>query len=113
MAAMITRFDGDFQELADASDRAHALIMSRGSAVPSGELRHQCATDDHSLYTIGVWESGGSHPPPAIQPRIRSHAHQRRLSRARSSPDADRRSVMRTACTHMQDRHAWVVIIRI
>jgi hypothetical protein len=31
--------------------------MSRGGAVPSGELRHHCATDDHSLYLIGVWES--------------------------------------------------------
>ena len=32
------------------------LIMSRGGAVPSGELRHHCATDAHSLASIGVWE---------------------------------------------------------
>lgn len=32
-------------------------IMSRGGAVPSGELRHHCATDGQSLYIIGVWES--------------------------------------------------------
>jgi hypothetical protein len=60
MAAMlIARFTGDVQELTAAYDRAHALIMSRGGAVPSGELRHHCATDDDSLYIIGVWESEG------------------------------------------------------
>lgn len=25
--------------------------------MPSGELRHYCATDDECLYIIGVWES--------------------------------------------------------
>jgi hypothetical protein len=54
---LIARFDGDIAELSRAYDRAHALIMSRGGAVPSGELRHHCATSDNSLYIIGVWES--------------------------------------------------------
>jgi hypothetical protein len=54
---LIARFDGDVRELTAAYDRAHALIMSRGGAVPSGELRHHCATDAESLYIIGVWES--------------------------------------------------------
>jgi hypothetical protein len=58
-AMLIARFDGDVAELAAAYDRAHALIMSRGGAVPSGELRHHCATDGDSLYIIGVWESEG------------------------------------------------------
>ena len=54
---LMARFEGDVQELTAAYDRAHALIMSRGGAVPSGELRHHCATDDHALYIIGIWES--------------------------------------------------------
>jgi hypothetical protein len=54
---LIARFDGDVPELMRAYDRAHALIMSRGGAVPSGELRHHCATSDTALYIIGVWES--------------------------------------------------------
>jgi hypothetical protein len=58
MAVMlIARFDGDVPELIRAYDRAHALIMSQGGAVPSGELRHHCATSANSLYIIGVWES--------------------------------------------------------
>ena len=58
MAVMlIARFDGDVTELIRAYDRAHALIMSRGGAVSSGELRHHCATSENSLYIIGVWES--------------------------------------------------------
>jgi hypothetical protein len=58
MAVMlVARFDGDVDELLAAYDRAHGLIMSRGGAVPSGELRHHCATDANSLYIIGVWES--------------------------------------------------------
>jgi len=58
MAVMlIARFSGDVQKLTEAYDRAHALIMSRGGAVPSGELRHHCATGGDSLYIIGVWES--------------------------------------------------------
>jgi len=54
---LIAKFQGDVQELTAAYDRAHALIMSRGGAVPSGELRHQCATGRDSLYIIRVWES--------------------------------------------------------
>lgn len=58
MAVMlIARFHGDVDELSDAYDRAHVLIMSRGGAVPSGELRHHCALGPASLYIIGVWES--------------------------------------------------------
>jgi hypothetical protein len=58
MAVMlIVRFDGEVAQLTDAYDRAHALIMSRGGAVPSGELRHHCATSADSLYIVGVWES--------------------------------------------------------
>jgi hypothetical protein len=58
MAVMlIARFEGDPDDLVPAYDRAHALIMSRGGAVPSGELRHHCATDADSLYIIGVWQS--------------------------------------------------------
>jgi hypothetical protein len=54
---LIARFDGDVDELAAAYDRAHALIMSSGGAVPSGELRHHCATSDDALFIIGVWVS--------------------------------------------------------
>ena len=54
---LIARFEGDVDELTQAYDRAHALIMSRGGAVPSGELRHHCAVSEDSLYIIGVWES--------------------------------------------------------
>ncbi len=54
---LIARFDGDLDDLTAAYDRAHELIMSRGGAVPSGEIRHHCATSDSSLYIIGVWAS--------------------------------------------------------
>ena len=58
MAVMlIARFDGDADELSQAYDRAHSLIMSRGGATPIGELRHHCAIGDGALYIIGVWES--------------------------------------------------------
>ena len=56
-AMLIARFDGDVDELTKAYDRAHALIMSRGGAVPIGELRHHCAVGNDALYIIGVWES--------------------------------------------------------
>ena len=49
--------EGDVRELAEAYDRGHALIMSRGGAVPFGELRHHCALSDGALYIIGVWDS--------------------------------------------------------
>jgi hypothetical protein len=57
VAMLIARFDGDTERLTAAYDRAHALIMSQGGAVPSGELRHHCATGEGALYIIGVWES--------------------------------------------------------
>ena len=58
MAAMlIARFDGNSEEMIQAYDRAHALVMSRGGAVRFGELRHHCAVAPGSLYIIGVWES--------------------------------------------------------
>ena len=58
MAVMlIARFQGDVDELTQAYDRAHALIMSRGGAVSSGELRHDCAVSEDCLYIIGVWQS--------------------------------------------------------
>jgi len=56
-AMLIARFDGDVDELKAAYDRAHEVIMSRGGAVPIGELRHHCAIGDDALYVIGVWES--------------------------------------------------------
>ena len=54
---LIARFDDEVRELITAYDRAHALIMSRGGATGVGERRHYCATDESSLYIIGVWES--------------------------------------------------------
>ena len=54
---LIARFEGDVEDLIAAYDKAHDLIMSRGGAVPVGELRHHCATSDDALYIIGVWES--------------------------------------------------------
>ena len=56
-AILMAKFVGDVEELKAAYDRAHALIMERGGAVPFGELRHYCATSDDALYIIGVWES--------------------------------------------------------
>ncbi len=57
MVMLIARFDGDVGELTAAYDRAHDFIMSRGGAVPVGELRHHCAIGENALYIIGVWES--------------------------------------------------------
>jgi hypothetical protein len=57
---LIARFDGDVETLTAAYDTAHDLIMSRGGAVPFGELRRHCATSDDALYIIGVWESDES-----------------------------------------------------
>jgi len=58
MAVMlIARFDGDVNQLAQAYDKAHAVIMSRGGATGAGELRHHCAIGEGALYIIGVWES--------------------------------------------------------
>jgi len=54
---LIARFDGDVDQLRQAYDRAHALIMSRGGATRVGELRHHCAIGEGALYIIGVWES--------------------------------------------------------
>ena len=54
---LIARFEGDVRLLAEAYDRGHALIMSRGGATRFGELRHHCAIGDDALYIIGVWES--------------------------------------------------------
>jgi len=54
---LIARFDGDVERLKDAYDSAHAEIIRRGGATGVGELRHHCATDERSLYIIGVWES--------------------------------------------------------
>ena len=88
-AMLIARFDGDVTELAAAYDRAHALIMSRGGAVPSGELRHHCATDGDSLYIIGVWESEGHIRRRWIQRRVQGHSAQRGIPVARSSGDDD------------------------
>jgi hypothetical protein len=56
VAMLIARFHGDVEELSRAYDRAHALIMDRGGAVPSGELRHHCAVGEQSLYIVGVGE---------------------------------------------------------
>jgi hypothetical protein len=56
MAVMlIARFDGDVEQLTQAYDKAHRVIMERGG--PPGELRHHCAIGDGALYLIGVWES--------------------------------------------------------
>ena len=53
MAVMlIARFDGDVDELRQAYDRAHALVMERGGATGVGELRHHCAIGDEALYII-------------------------------------------------------------
>lgn len=54
---MIARFYGDVDELTQASDRAHALIMRRRGATGATELRHHCAIGDGALYSIGVWAS--------------------------------------------------------
>jgi hypothetical protein len=61
MAVMlIARFEGDLGDLIPAYDRAHALIMSRGGAVPSGELRHRLGRALHHR-RLGV---RGPHPDP-------------------------------------------------
>jgi hypothetical protein len=52
---LVARFDGDVQQMVNAYDAAHRLIMERGG--PPGELRHHCAVSDEALYIIGVWES--------------------------------------------------------
>src|SRR5512133_4379683 len=54
---LVARFDGDVDQLRQAYDNAHALIMSRGGATGVGELRHHCAIGKGALYIIGVWES--------------------------------------------------------
>src|SRR5712691_11672670 len=56
-ALLIARFDGDINELTQAYDRGHALIMSRGGANSFGELRHHCAVGNGALFIVGVWES--------------------------------------------------------
>jgi hypothetical protein len=54
---LVARFDGNVDALIGAYDKAHDVIMSRGGAVPIGELRHHCATSHDALYIIGVWTS--------------------------------------------------------
>jgi len=56
-ALLIARFDGDVNELTQAYDRGHALIMSRGGATSFGELRHHCGVGNGALFIVGVWES--------------------------------------------------------
>jgi len=53
---LIARFPGDVEQLMQAYDRAHRLIMEQPGP-PIGELRHHCAIGDGALYLIGVWES--------------------------------------------------------
>jgi hypothetical protein len=50
---LVARFDGDVDQLRQAYDKAHALIMSRGGATGVGELRHHCAIGEGALYIIG------------------------------------------------------------
>src|SRR5438552_16734679 len=58
MAAMLSaRFGGDVDQLKEAYDRAHNLIVSREGATSFGELRHHCAVSDEALYIVGVWDS--------------------------------------------------------
>jgi hypothetical protein len=56
-ALLIARFDGEINELMQAYDRAHALVMSGGGATSFGELRHHCAVGNGALYIVGVWQS--------------------------------------------------------
>ena len=51
-ALLIARFDGDINDLTQAYDRAHALIMSRGGATSFGELRHHCAVGNGALFML-------------------------------------------------------------
>jgi hypothetical protein len=54
---LIARFDGHVDDLKAAYDKAHDLVMSRGGAVPIGELRHHCAasrTRSNSDDVMGV-----------------------------------------------------------
>ena len=88
---LIARFDGDVEELTAAYDRAHDLIMSRGGAVPAGELRHHCATSDDALYIIGVWDSDES-----VRARWASTEFKDLLASV-GSPDSDRDDDPRTS----------------
>src|SRR5680860_493040 len=55
MAVMlVARFDGNVEQLRQAYDKAHHLIVESG---PAAELRHHCAIGDGALFIIGVWES--------------------------------------------------------
>ena len=71
---LIARFDGDVDQLRQAYDRAHALIMSRGSATGVGELRHHCAIGEGALYLIGGVGVGGARPLPVDQRGVRRRA---------------------------------------
>ena len=64
MAVMlIARFEGDLDDLVPAYDRAHGLIMSRGGAVPSGELRPPTrSTSSASGNPKNTSEPGGRAP---------------------------------------------------
>ncbi len=58
MAALLfARLDGDINELTQAYDRGHEVIMSRGGATSFGELRHHCAIGNGALFIVGVWDS--------------------------------------------------------
>ena len=56
-ALLIAGFDGDINELTQAYDRGHALIMRSGGATSFGELRHHCAVGNGALFIVGLWES--------------------------------------------------------
>jgi hypothetical protein len=92
---LVARFEGNVDELVAAYDRAHSLIMSRGGAVPSGELRHHCATDAHALYIIGVWESAEH-----VKRRWSSDEFRRTLTSVGfPSPDAAQISILQLHAT--------------
>ncbi len=70
MAVMlIAKFDGDVEQLRQAYDRAHALIMSSGGATGAGELRHHCAIGEEALYIIGAHQRLPKSPSLSCTPR--------------------------------------------
>ena len=86
---LVARFDGDVDALTAAYDKAHEVIMSRGGAVPIGELRHHCATSHDALYIIGVWES-----EEAVRSRWSSTEFKELLSSAGLPPTPSRMTIL-------------------
>jgi hypothetical protein len=66
-ALLIARFDGDINELTQAYDRGHALIMSRGGATSFGRAAAPLRSREWRSFHRRRLGLCGAHPKPLVE----------------------------------------------